>query len=253
MSPNQPIRLILVLSLLLPCLSGCAEEASEQGDSERGRLLDSSSTRLTTMDPLMDRPVRTGDSMLADLYELIQQGVITEGDMELIGFYVRSLGGLNDPDSTLVRKSYRQLIRESLLSDLSDPDEVPCEACADSLIIYFPENNGQIYFGMGEKSLQEMIGEALAVGSALPEYRKPPYNRPIDSTGWSDMMDHLYEERKASYDPILFGNTLITLSRNEEKLGDYTYGQILSVVERVKEMPEFERLRGKLEGIGRSE
>ena len=229
-------------------LAACSEEGADE--SRRSpESTDPPSTTLTNLHPVLDSRVRTGDSMLVDLDGLIREGVISEGDMELIGFYVRSLGGLNDPDGSLARKSYRELIRESLISDLSDPEESPCPACEDSLIIYFPDNNGMIYFGMGEKSLQEMISDALAVGSTLPEYRRPPYNRQIDSAEWSGMMDRLYSERKSPYDPVLFGNTLIVLSRNGEKLGDYTYGQILSVVERVKEMPEFEPLREDLEEL----
>lgn len=233
---------LLLLLLLLPA---CSDDAAETPE-ESTELNEVSSTTLTNLHPVLDSRVRTGDSMLVDLDGLIREGVIAEGDMELIGFYVRSLGGLNDPDGSLARKSYRQLIREALVSDLSDPQEEPCAGCSDSLIIYFPDNNGMVYFGMGEKSLQEMIGEALAVGSTLPEYRKPPYSRQIDSAEWSGMMNRLYSERKDPYDPVLFGNTLIVLSRNGEKPGDYTYGQILTVVERVKEMPEFDRLRDDL-------
>ena len=134
---------LLLLLLLLPA---CSDDAAETPE-ESTELNEVSSTTLTNLHPVLDSRVRTGDSMLVDLDGLIREGVIAEGDMELIGFYVRSLGGLNDPDGSLARKSYRQLIREALVSDLSDPQEEPCAGCRDSLIIYFPDNNGMVYFG----------------------------------------------------------------------------------------------------------
>ena len=238
---------IFLLILLITPFIGCSEDAGESGMSE-ATLIDSSSTTLTNLHPILDRKVRPGDAMLYDLDSLIQEGLLLDEDMELIGFHVRSLGGMNDPDGVLATKSYRELVREALFSDMSD-GSTPCELCTDSLIIYFPGNNAQIFLGMAEVSLEEMIGIALSSGSTLPQYSRPPYNQRIDSTGWQEMMDRLYAERDAAYDPILFGNTLIYIAEQGDKISEYTYGQILSVVERVKEMKEFVRVRESLERL----
>ncbi len=239
----------MILLIVAPCLAlvGCTEEKPEDG-RERAELLDSSNTRLTTLHPILDHAVRPGDSMLVDLYSLIKEGLLVDADMELIGFHVRSLGGMNDPGGSLAEMTYRELLNEALFSDMSDGSP-PCEKCHDSLIISFPGNNAKIYFGMGETSLQEMIGVALSSGSTHPEYSRPPYDQRIDSIGWQKMMDRLYQERDTSYDPILFGNTLIYIAEKGEQISMYTYGEILSVVDRVKKMKEFDRMRKSLERL----
>lgn len=241
------ILIILTTGAIGLSLLSCSEERPKDS-REEAELLDSSNTRLTTLHPILDHAVRPGDSMLVDLYSLIREGLLADADMELIGFHVRSLGGMNDPEGSIVKMTYRELVREALFSDMSD-GSAPCQECHDSLIIYFPGNNAQIYFGMGETSLAEMIGVALSNGSTHPEYSRPPYDQRIDSLGWGKMMDHLYAERDAAYDPILFGNTLIYIAEKGEQISAYTYGEILSVVDRVKKMKEFDRMRENLERL----
>ena len=243
-------RFVSVLLLLALTLGACSETPREGADSsdEEMVLLDSSATTLTNLHPLLDAAVRPGDSMLVDLYALMQEGAILEGDMEMIGYHVRSLGGMDDPDGLITKKSYRVLIQEALFSDLSEGSQ-PCEGCSDSLLIRFPGNNAVIFLGMGQASLDEMMAEALSTNSTLPEFRKPPYDPRIDSLGWTGMMEQIYADRDDTYDPILFGNVVIYLASTGEMITDYTYGQILSVVVRVKENDQFDHLRVALEKL----
>ena len=233
--------------LILASLTGCSESNNDNNElADTG--IDSVDTKLTNWHPILDAPVHDNDSLfLMSLITLKDQGVILEGDMVgPIAEFVRSHGGTENPDSVLLGMTYRQLLDRALVVDLSTEygyDPTTCTGCNDSILILLPGTDARLFVGKGRKNLQEMIRENLASGEIAEQYKKAPYNQMIDSTNWKPVMDKIASEQKDSFDGVLFGNVLLLLGQEGKDPAQYTYGYLLSVIDRVKEMPEFAEIR----------
>lgn len=240
-----PYRCLLLLLLVL----GCEEEPKTEAVDDRP-LLDSTVTTLATYHPILDARVRTDTLMLYDLKALIDDGLILDGDMPVIGEYVREHGGMENLDEATRALSYRQLIDRALLIDLSigSADE-RCADCRDSILIALPGSNARAFLGMGEVALDSLIDRALTDDAIDTDYRVAPYDQPLDRSQWSQTLRSIFATRDDAYDPVLFGNTVIRLIDVKKDPNDYTYGDIMSAVDRIKEMPEFGRIEGYLERL----
>lgn len=235
------LRLGLLPFVLMGAMSGCGE-SEENGPRNKDTLALVDSTTFVTYHPILDANVRGGDSMLSDLTALIEEGIIVEADMPIIGAYVRSRGGIERSDSTFKDVTYRQLLNRALTQDMSG-GVAPCQGCNDSIVIFIPGYSKRIFIGMGRRSLQEMIREGLReTEGASSDYDEPPMNQPIDSANWQEVIRTSMHGRD-DIDWILFGNTMILLTRDGKKPSDYTYGHILAVVDDVRDMDEFEHVR----------
>lgn len=239
-------RLGAILGLILiPLLGGCGDsddpQESNSSDSTAGELgIIDTSTTLVNYHPVLDEPLRTGDTLIADLLSLVEEGIIDSVDMSsVIGPFVVRHGGMEKPDSVIRGLTYREFLRQALTVDLSG-DARPCEGCTDSILIMMPNNSTRVYLGKGRKSLQTMIREALADPDDVPsEYTVSPLDRPVSANGWQEYVSTVLDERE-SVDWIVFGNTLLVMRDDKTKLSDYTYGQILAVVDQVRDMDEFD-------------
>jgi hypothetical protein len=258
----KAIPWIVHIGLILLVLAGCGESAEVESDggtaAASGNVVegvpsDSDQVSALADNPLLDSLVRPGDSMLVDLSALIDDGLLFESDMPMVGGWVRERGGLEHPDPRVLTLTYRQLLNHALTMDLSgDVDAGPfdCSDCSDSIYIFMPASKARIYFGPGKKSLQAMLSEALD-GSKPPEkYRQPPYSLPIKNREtWKTTISSLFDESDDEFDIVLFGNALMVLSLRGDDISDYTYGDIVYALERVKEQPEFGIIQHYLEQL----
>ena len=237
---TDKIRFFLVVpAILLIVLSGCTE--SEQPQTMLPEPVNSSS-KLVNYHPVLDKNVRSGDSMLADLDILIREGLIFESDMAGIGPWVFQRGGLKNPDSTVTSLTYREMLRKILVIDMSG-DAEPCEGCNDSILIMRPEYSSVFYLGKGRTSLQTMLRTALNNIDNVPsEYSAPPLDQKVDSTSWRERIES-FPKQHESLDLVVFGNAMILLRRDGKNVSDYSYGQLLAAVDQVKEMDAFEDVR----------
>ncbi len=229
--------------LFLPLLSflalyGCGEEEGGNDKDDVTAGLDSTVTPLVNYHPILDRNVRPGDSMIVDLAALIEEGLILETDMRIIGMYVQGHGGVERTDSVVTGMTYRTLLDRALVRDMSR-GAVPCDGCNDSIIIMVPENSSRIYLGKGRKSLQKMIREGLKETEEHTSDSEAPFNMPVKAENWQETIRAAMQKRE-NIDWVLVGNTIILLNRDGKKLSDYTYGRILAVVDEVRDMEEFE-------------
>lgn len=246
--PAQLFRLFLPLLLLSTVLAavGCGE--TEQQSGNETPTFDSTVTPLVNYHPILDAKVRAGDSMLYDLTTLLEEGLIVEKDMQIIGMYVRGHGGIEQTDSALTAMTYRHLLDLVFTRDMSH-NAAPCKGCNDSVIILIPGNSTRIYIGKGRKGLQEMIREALKETEGDTPPNEPPLNQPVTAENWQEVI-HASMEGREQIDWVLFGNTIIVLNQDGKKLSDYTYGRVLAVVEAVRDMDEFDDVKtlyGQLE------
>ena len=238
---------LILSSFIAGCNSG---KEGKQLTKENG----GEGTKLSAFHPILDAQVHEDDSLfLMSLITLKDEGFLLEGDMigPVAGF-VRQHGGVEKPDSVLLGMTYRQLLNRALVVDLSTEygyDPTNCDGCKDSILIYLPGTDARLFVGMGRKGLQEMIREAFASNEVAEKYRDAPYNREIDSVNWQSTIKKISTEQKEVFDGVLFGNIMLVMSQEGKNPSKYTYGHILTVIDRVKGMPEFTEIRKYLTNL----
>ena len=234
-------------------LTSCNETDEQQPEEDPFASADSIDTKLVNLHPILDAQVHKGDSLLMHLIALKDEGLLLEGDMiRLVSAFVREHGGTENPDSLLMSMTYRQLLDRSLLLDLSTEygyDPTNCEGCNDSVLIFLPGTDARLFLGMGPKSLEKLILGVLKPNQVVDRYQRVPYNKKLDQESWKQTMESIAQEREDEFDGILFGNTLLLLTREGRNLNDFTFGDILTVIDNIKEMPEFERVRTYLNNL----
>ncbi len=180
--------------------------------------------------------------MLVDFDALVQEELIVEADLPQLGSWVLQHGGMENPDSTLLNTTYRQLLNTVLVRDMSG-GEKPCAGCTDSILIATYGYSTVIYLGKGRTSLQKMLAAAIQdVNDVAPQYKESPFNQTVELTTWQEKIENLPQQIKG-LDLVLFGNAVIFINRSGKEVSDYTFGQVLTVVDRVKEMDGYEDVR----------
>lgn len=231
--------LIAVPAFLLTVFYGCSE--SQKPQTEHIAPINTSST-LVNYHPVLDRKMRGGDSMLVDFDALVQEELIVEADLPQLGSWVLQHGGMENPDSTLLNTTYRQLLNAVLVRDMSG-GEKPCTGCTDSILIATYGYSTVIYLGKGRTSLQKMLAAAIQdVNDVAPQYKESPFNQNVELATWQEKIENLPLQIKG-LDLVLFGNAVIFINRSGKEVSDYTFGQVLTVVDRVKEMDGYEDVR----------
>ena len=247
-------RFISFLGIGLILLAiGCSEDQEESSEEQSFVTTETVETKLVMAHPILDAQVHKGDSLLIQLIALKDEGLLLEGDMtRLVGAFVSEHGSYDNPDSLLLSMTYRQLLDRALLLDLSAEygyDSTDCEGCNDSIMIFLPGTDARLFVGMGPKSLQLLIKDALKPNHVSDRYHQAPYNQKLDQQTWQETIGKLAMERQDAFDLVLFGNVLLLLTREGEPFDDFTYGHILTVIDSVKKRPEFDRIRTYLENL----
>ena len=190
--------------------------------------------------------------MLVDFDALIQEDIIVEADMARIGSWVLQRGGLEKPDSSVLGITYRELLRDVLIRDMSGGAE-PCIGCTDSILLSTLGYSTQVYLGMGRTSLQKMLRSALDnVAEVSGEYTQGAMNEKINLETWQEKIENLPRQVNG-LDLVLFGNALVLLNRERNNLSEYTFGQLLAAVDMVKEMDGYQDVRRLFERTQQSQ
>ena len=212
----------LLLISLLGGIFGCSQQKEIQG----------------AIHPILDKKIRPGDSLLVDLNTLLRERIIVEGDLILLRGWVQSREVIKDHNPSVLDITYRQLLRESLVMDISG-ESLPCPDCKDSIWLSTPDFSIRFYIGMGRTSLQKMLRSALdSVGEVSGKYTGNQMDRKPNLETWQKDLESL--PGIDDMDKVLLREALALVSRERNATSDYTFGQLLAAVDMVKEMDGYQ-------------
>ncbi len=234
---RAPLPLLLVFLLLTGTFGACSDGPDRQGGAEFYEGVDSADTKLVTYHPILDNDVRAGDSLVLDLARLVKAGIVLDGDMPMIGGWVRERGGMEAADTALTDMTYRELLDAALLLDLSD-GITPCDNCTDSLVITLPKSRARLFGGMSNRPLDTIIADAYAETLNTDFTAESPWDQIVDTTMWPELAETIDANDDEEYDVILYRLVVERLLEADRLPDNLTLAALRTTVNHLRNDPD---------------